>query len=89
MFKKDTGVQKVQCVILTDGEANHLPKHKLVERHWEDKPYLGCNSINPVKDHLRNRKNGRTYRIKHAWNCLLYTSPSPRDRTRSRMPSSA
>eukprot|EP00657_Telonema_sp_P-1_P010635 TRINITY_DN5154_c0_g1_i1.p1 TRINITY_DN5154_c0_g1~~TRINITY_DN5154_c0_g1_i1.p1 ORF type:complete len:106 (-),score=35.94 TRINITY_DN5154_c0_g1_i1:27-344(-) len=25
----------------------------------------------------------------HFSNCLLYTSPSPRDRTRSRMPSSA
>ena len=25
----------------------------------------------------------------HDYNCLLYTSPSPRDRTRSRMPSSA
>ena len=25
----------------------------------------------------------------HRWHCLLYTSPSPRDRTRSRMPSSA
>ena len=25
----------------------------------------------------------------HFWFCLLYTSPSPRDRTRSRMPSSA
>ena len=25
----------------------------------------------------------------HGGNCLLYTSPSPRDRTRSRMPSSA
>ena len=25
----------------------------------------------------------------HARSCLLYTSPSPRDRTRSRMPSSA
>ena len=25
----------------------------------------------------------------HHWSCLLYTSPSPRDRTRSRMPSSA
>ena len=25
----------------------------------------------------------------HDWHCLLYTSPSPRDRTRSRMPSSA
>ena len=29
--------------------------------------------------------------LKLAWfvGCLLYTSPSPRDRTRSRMPSSA
>ena len=26
---------------------------------------------------------------KSRWGCLLYTSPSPRDRTRSRMPSSA
>ena len=25
----------------------------------------------------------------HVYSCLLYTSPSPRDRTRSRMPSSA
>ena len=25
----------------------------------------------------------------HSYTCLLYTSPSPRDRTRSRMPSSA
>ena len=35
--------------------------------------------INPEKDPL-----GAAYQI-----CLLYTSPSPRDRTRSRMPSSA
>ena len=28
-------------------------------------------------------------KIDQANNCLLYTSPSPRDRTRSRMPSSA
>ena len=27
--------------------------------------------------------------IAQAWNCLLYTSPSPRDRQKSRMPSSA
>ena len=25
----------------------------------------------------------------NAWDCLLYTSPSPRDRQKSRMPSSA
>ena len=29
------------------------------------------------------------YKYKKALSCLLYTSPSPRDRTRSRMPSSA
>ena len=28
-------------------------------------------------------------KIHELWDCLLYTSPSPRDRTRSRMPSSA
>ena len=27
--------------------------------------------------------------LSYVWTCLLYTSPSPRDRTRSRMPSSA
>ena len=27
--------------------------------------------------------------LEKEWDCLLYTSPSPRDRTRSRMPSSA
>ena len=27
--------------------------------------------------------------VDRSWTCLLYTSPSPRDRTRSRMPSSA
>ena len=27
--------------------------------------------------------------VNHFIDCLLYTSPSPRDRTRSRMPSSA
>ena len=30
-----------------------------------------------------------TYYPKDAWTCLLYTSPSPRDLSTSRMPSSA
>ena len=37
-------------------------------------------------------KSGQYITIEHQINnkdCLLYTSPSPRDRTRSRMPSSA
>ena len=37
-------------------------------------------------------KQGDNYEVtlhEHPYSCLLYTSPSPRDRTRSRMPSSA
>ena len=32
---------------------------------------------------------GKEVRLRHAYVCLLYTSPSPRDRQKSRMPSSA
>ena len=35
------------------------------------------------------RFDGKSLRKMHTEDCLLYTSPSPRDRTRSRMPSSA
>ena len=42
---------------------------------------------------LEPKRQGRAGHGKLAsvtgWICLLYTSPSPRDRTRSRMPSSA
>ena len=34
-------------------------------------------------------QSGRAEFYERCWRCLLYTSPSPRDRTRSRMPSSA
>ena len=34
-------------------------------------------------------KETRIQYVRRYYNCLLYTSPSPRDRTRSRMPSSA
>jgi DNA-binding CsgD family transcriptional regulator len=53
-------------------------------------------SENTVKNHLyriykKMGVNSRTAAIiyYHSYSCLLYTSPSPRDRTRSRMPSSA
>ena len=36
-----------------------------------------------------DRSDGLALNIETYLGCLLYTSPSPRDRTRSRMPSSA
>ena len=43
-----------------------------------------------IKQVEKERKNKRRNFINEWFRyCLLYTSPSPRDRTRSRMPSSA
>ena len=39
--------------------------------------------------HQYNKWFLKKSRLEHTHICLLYTSPSPRDRTRSRMPSSA
>ena len=61
-----------------------------------------CQMMHPAIDKFQREMNGRVdvYKVDiddrgmldavHRYNiCLLYTSPSPRDRTRSRMPSSA
>ena len=46
--------------------------------------------INMIKYTVdKNEKVTRKECYQAYYNCLLYTSPSPRDRTRSRMPSSA
>ena len=41
------------------------------------------------RDYTTNGSSVSYYDANNTYNCLLYTSPSPRDRTRSRMPSSA
>ena len=44
----------------------------------------------PIIDHVEKLKLNLKFILNtHHHFCLLYTSPSPRDRTRSRMPSSA
>jgi len=46
-------------------------------------PYPGQHGFSRVRHGFPDGGGGKSY------DCLLYTSPSPRDRTRSRMPSSA
>ena len=59
-FKSNNKVEKVQCVVLTDGESNQLTYHRTVTRSWDENPFFGHNSI-PCNSYLRDRKTGRTY----------------------------
>tara|TARA_B100000287_G_scaffold341872_1_gene328475 strand:- start:1190 stop:3325 length:2136 start_codon:yes stop_codon:yes gene_type:complete len=65
-FKKQNGIDKVQCVILTDGEAGHLSYHRIVHRQWEDEPYLGTRGVHG-DCFLRDRKIGTTYKMPYEY----------------------
>ena len=64
-FQRENKLQKVQCVILTDGEANFLPYHIEVKRGSE--PYIGVRGISPGQTFLRDRKIGTTYKFGHEY----------------------
>ena len=50
---------------------------------------LMLSTLNRLKGETEDTKDRKTGEFERRRRCLLYTSPSPRDRTRSRMPSSA
>jgi len=66
-FQKNNGVEKVQCIVLTDGEANTVPYHKKVQRHWETEPFMGERGVNPHTTFLRDRMIGKTYKFGYHW----------------------
>ena len=59
-FKKDNKVQKVQCIVLTDGEAAPIRYSREIQRHWEHEPFMGSNYVHD-RCIIRNRKTGYTY----------------------------
>ena len=65
-FQKEHNLQKVQCIVLTDGEANHIPYHVMVKRPWEEEEYIGRNNLRP-NTFIRDRKLGTTYSIGYRW----------------------
>ena len=66
-FQKENKLQKVQCIVLTDGEANHLSRHVEVKRHWEKEPYMGTRQLTGGVTFLRDRKTGNTYQVPFGW----------------------
>ncbi len=70
-FQQENKLQKVQCIILTDGEAPQIPYHVQVKRHWQSEPYMGTRHVNPETTFLRDRKLGTTYRFEYGgYNCF-------------------
>ena len=67
-FQRENKLQKVQCIVLTDGEANHLGRHCEVKRHWENEPYMGVRQMVGGVTFLRDRKTGNTYQVPYGWN---------------------
>jgi Mg-chelatase subunit ChlD len=65
-FQKENKLQKVQCVVLTDGEGQAISYHKEFNRKWEKEPYLGLNSVDSTTI-LRDRKTGNTYNLGGNW----------------------
>jgi hypothetical protein len=62
-FQKENKLQKVQCIVLTDGEANQLNYHREIKRKWENDFRLGSGYVYPGTTFLRDRKLGTTYKI--------------------------
>lgn len=60
-FQKENKLQKVQCVVLTDGEASPIPFHVEIQRNKFTEPYIGTRRVNPGCTFLRDRKLGTTY----------------------------
>ena len=66
-FKKDNKVQKVHCIVLTDGEANQLNYHVQIKRRWDVDPFIGTRRLDPGKTFIRDRKLGTTYSFGYYW----------------------
>ena len=63
-FQKKNKVQKINTIVLTDGEANVLPFFQ--RNSYYDDNRLGTARIY-AGDYIRNRKTGHTYEIHHEY----------------------
>jgi hypothetical protein len=72
-FRKENKLQKVQCIVLTDGEANSLVYYKEVNRSYSNKPVLGTGYVYPHNTFLRDRKLGTTYKVDHGYHAFTDT----------------
>ena len=65
-FKEKHKLQKVQCVVLSDGEACMTKYDREVQRRFEAEPFIGTATIRE-NSFLRDRKTGNTYSFDCEW----------------------
>ena len=87
-LKKNSDINKKGCMIWnkscnSKGYGQTSLKNRIIRAHRLS--YMIKIGGKEIPDYI----NGEKTVIRHSCNCLLYTSPSPRDRQKSRMPSSA
>ena len=73
---------------------NYFDAMDVFELEWASDPQVSSDGetivyVRKSNDIMKDRVRSNLWRITKDGSCLLYTSPSPRDLYRSRMPSSA
>lgn len=78
-FQKENNVEKVHCIILTDGESSPTQYHREFQRHFESDPYVGVSYVteNTI---LRDRVTGNTYNLDSQYTCTDVFLKNLRDR---------
>jgi hypothetical protein len=74
LVKKQENLQKVHCVILTDGESAQIPFHKEFHRKWDQpgESYIGTARLT-LNSYLRSRKTGKVYQVRGDWKKITET----------------
>ena len=80
-----TGFNRVNSIFITNAGAGYTGGETVTISNPETISGIGTYHFNEV---VQGMRSGTQARVKN-WDCLLYTSPSPRDTRESRMPSSA
>ena len=63
-FQSENKLQKVQCVVLTDGEAGFVNRHATVT-DYKGEERIGSRRLVADRTFVRDRKTGNTYQVKY------------------------
>ena len=83
-------ILEISCTQSDRGDFTRRFDQGVLSDYFENKiPQLDQQPLRPVWTNIKQSKQKKRKEEEEALVCLLYTSPSPRDAHRSRMPSSA